>query len=203
MENGPWFFDPGAPPMGGPGFTAAGRMSETTVFLEPGEYVVECYVKDEDEIFHSYVGMLEHLTVTGDASGVEEPVATISMKISSTNGIQFDQELGAGDHRVEITFEDQQPYDHLLGHNVQLVKLDDKDDEELLGRLADWMDWRQEGSLVDQAPEGAVFLGGTMEMIEGAVAYFHVDLEPGDYAWIAEIPDPADHEMLKTFTVAE
>jgi hypothetical protein len=44
-------------------------------------------------------------------------------------------------------------------------------------------------------------MGGTMEMTEGGKAYFHVDLEPGDYAWIAEIPNPADHNMLKTFTI--
>ncbi len=56
FEKGPWFFDPGAPPMGGPGFTSAGFTSETTVHLEPGEYIVECYVKDENEIFHSYRG---------------------------------------------------------------------------------------------------------------------------------------------------
>jgi len=65
------------------------------------------------------------------------------------------------------------------------------------------MDWRQKGSLVNRAPVGALFLGGTMEMTEGGVAYFHVDLEPGDYAWIAEIPNPAVHGMLKTFTVSE
>lgn len=203
MEKGPWFFDPGASPMGGPGFTAAGQTSKTTVFLEPGEYVVECYVKNEDEIFHSYIGMLEQLTVTDDVSGIEEPAATISMKISSTDGIQVDQELNAGAHQVEITYEDQTSYDHLLGHNVQLVKLNDKGDEELLSNLAAWMDWRQKGSLVDRAPEGALFLGGSMEMTEGGVAYFHIDLEPGDYAWIAEIPNPADHGMLKTFTVLE
>ena len=31
----------------------------------------------------------------------------------------------------------------------------------------------------------------------------HVDPQPGDYAWIAEVPDPASHGMLKTFTIAE
>jgi hypothetical protein len=119
MENGGWFFDPGAPPMGGPGFTAAGLTSEITVFLEPGEYVVECYVKNEEEVFHSYIGMLEHLTVTDDATGVEEPAATSSMKISSTGGIQVDQELDAGIHNVEITFEDPIVYRKvMLGYQI-------------------------------------------------------------------------------------
>jgi hypothetical protein len=202
-ETAPWFFDPGAKTIGGPGFTAAGTTSETTVHLEPGEYIVECYVKNEDEVFHSYIGMLEHINVTDETSDAEEPDPTKTLTISSTEGIQVDQQLTAGSYTIEIFFEDQTSYAHLQGHNVQLVRLNDKEDEELLSNLSTWMDWRQPGSLVNRAPEGAEFMGGTMEMAEGETAYFHVDLEPGDYAWIAEIPDPADHNMLKTFTITE
>lgn len=202
-EKAPWFFDPGAKTMGGPGFTAAGTTSETTVNLEPGEYIVECYVKNEKEIFHSYIGMLEHISVTDESSSTEKPDPTNTLTISSTKGIQVDQPLTAGSHTIEIVFEDQASYAHLQGHNVQLVKLTDKEDEQLLSNLATWMDWRQPGSLVNRAPEGAQFMGGTMEMAEGGIAYFHVTLEPRDYAWIAEVPDPAEHNMLKTFTITE
>jgi hypothetical protein len=203
QEKGPWFFDPGAPVMGGPGFTAAGRTSETTVQLEPGEYIVECYVKDANEEFHSYLGMLDALTVTSDASGAEPPTATARMTLSSTGGFQIDPPLRQGSHTIEVFFEDQISYEHMLGHNVQLAQLRDGTDGALISRLASWMDWRQKGSLVDRAPEGAVFLGGVMEMTEGSTAYYHVDLTPGDYVWIAEIPDPAAHGMLETFTVAD
>lgn len=202
-ETAPWFFDPGAKTMGGPGFTAAGTTSETTVHLEPGEYIVECYVKNEEEVFHSYIGMLEHISVTDEASDAEEPEPSNTLTISSTEGIQVDQPLTEGSHTIEIFFKDQESYAHLQGHNVQLVRLNDKENEELLSNLTTWMDWRQPGSLVDRAPEGAEFMGGTMEMTKGGTAYFHMDLTPGDYAWIAEIPDPADHNMLKTFTITE
>lgn len=201
MENGSWFFDPGALPNGGPGFTAAGRISSTTVYLEPGEYVIECYVKNEDEQFHSYLGMLEHLKVSEAESGSNKPVATASLRISSENGIELDKELHAGEHVIEIYFEDQVTYAHMLGHNVQLVKLSDSSDEELLDRLAGWMDWTKKGSLVNRAPGGAEFMGGVMEMTEGSTAYFNVTLEPGEYAWIAEVPDPASHDMLKSFRI--
>lgn len=201
MDNASWFFDPGAAPTGGPGFTAAGRVSSTTVYLEPGEYVVECYVKDEDEKFHSYLGMLEHLKVTEAESESNKPAPTASLRISSENGIELDQELRAGDHIIEIYFEDQVSYAHMLGHNVQLVKLSDNRDDDLLDRLAVWMDWTQKGSLVNRAPDGAEFMGGVMEMTEGSTAFFNVSLEPGEYAWIAEIPDPAAHNMLKLFRV--
>ena len=203
-EAAPWFFDPGAQTMGGPGFTAAGLTSETTVYLESGEYIAECYVKNEEEVFHSAIGMLEHFSVTQEDSGCEEPVPTTQVTISSTNGIQFTREdLQPGSNMVEIFFEDQKTYGHLVGHNVQLVKLNGKDEQELLNNLSGWLDWRERGSLVNRAPEGANFVGGTMEMTEGGRAYYRVNLEPGDYAWIAEIPDPADHNMLKTFTITD
>jgi hypothetical protein len=63
------------------------------------------------------------------------------------------------------------------------------------------MDWRAPGALASRAPEGAEFLGGTMEMGAGGTAYYRVNLTPGTYAWIAEVPDPAGKNMLKTFTV--
>lgn len=200
-QTGPWFFEPGAPPLGGVGFTSVNKTASTTVHLEPGEYVVECYVKDENEEFHSYLGMLETFTVTGDRSASAQPVPDHSLTISSEKGIQADWQAEAGEQIVEVYFEDQISYANLVGHNVQLVKLADKDDQNLLNNLAAWMDWTQPGSLVYRAPNGAEFIGGTMEMVEGSRAYLHLDLEPGDYAWIAEIPNPAEHSMLKTFTV--
>jgi hypothetical protein len=200
-EKGPWFFDPGSPPMGGVGFTAINRTARTTVELEPGEYIVECYVKDENEVFHSYIGMLEHITVTGERSTSPEPQADVTITISSENGIETDGTLNAGEQTVEVYFEDQTSYAHLLGHNVQLVKLADKENQAVLNELAAWMDWTQPGGLMNRAPDGSEFIGGAMEMTEGSRAYMHLDLEPGDYAWIAEVPDPASHNMLKTFSV--
>lgn len=202
-EKGPWFLDPGAPPMGGPGLTAANKTSETTVHLEPGEYIVECYVKDENEQFHSYLGMLEQLTVTEEQSGAEKPEPDMNITISSTQGIVVNGNPENGSQVVEVFFEDQTSYGHLLGHNVQLVKLSDNSNQELIESVIEWMDWSKPGSLVNTAPQGAEFMGGTMEMTGGSTAYIHADFEPGDYAWIAEIPDPVSANMLKTFTISE
>jgi len=71
---------------------------------------------------------------------------------------------------------------------VQLVKLADMENQTLQEDLSNWMDWTKPGGLVHRAPEGAQFIGGAMEMAEGRSAYLHLDLEPGDYAWIAENP---------------
>ena len=69
-----------------------------------------------------------------------------------------------------------------------------------LRELATWMDWRLPNGLETPAP--VEFLGGTHEMPAGEIAYFRVRLEPGDYAWIAEVANPDEKGMLKTFTVS-
>ena len=198
--SAPWFFSPGAPASGGAGLTAPGTTSQTTVLLEAGTYILECYVKDQDEQFHSYNGMLQQLAVTTEPSGAREPSATAVLELSSSAGIGMSEDMRPGMQTIAIKFLDQSVYEHLQGHNAQLVKLDSTDPA-LLEELAGWMDWRAAGSLAFRAPEGTEFLGGAMEMAAGGTAYYTVNLAPGTYAWIAEVPDPAAKNMLKTFTV--
>lgn len=187
-----WFGD--VVSKGGPGFTAPGRTVETTVHLEPGHYIVECYVKDENEDFHSYRGMLEQLTVRETASEAPEPRADVEIRLSS-DGIETDGPPAPGSHTVAVHFEDQTTYEHMLGHDVHLVRLNGTDIE----TVARWMNWMVPGELVSPAP--GTFLGGTQTMAAGRTAYFTVDLEPGEYAWISEVP--AENEMWETFTVSD
>jgi hypothetical protein len=201
QENAPWFLDPGATPMGGPGITAAGATSATTVHLEPGEYIVECYVRDENGVFHTAAGMIDHMTVTEAISGAGAPAAAARVAISSTEGIRVDVPPGTGPQVIEVHYEDQAIYSHMLGHNVQLARLPDDYDDALLAELSRWLDWTELEGLVNRAPGGVRFVGGVMEMAAGATGYLHVDLEPGVYAWIAEVPEPAEHGMLKVFTL--
>lgn len=198
--------------MGGPGLVAPGGIAETTVFLEPGTYLLECYVKTDGR-FHSFhpdpatYGMVHELRVSGTATEAPAPEPTLELSISSSEGIT---RLGSasdadgpdvtpvpsGRHTVAVHFEDQAVYENFLGHDVHLVRLADDTSLEALGA---WMDWSAPGGLETPAPAG--FLGGTHEMPTGSTAYFHVDMEPGVYAWIAEVPDPDARRMLRTFTV--
>ncbi len=188
--------------LGGPGLTAAGRTAETSVYVEPGTYLLECYVKTNG-VFHSYnpspsaYGMVHELTVTDEPSGAPEPSATLTITLSSERGIEVQGDPTPGQHTVAVHFEDQKIHEHLLGHDVHLVRLEDDTD---LEELAIWMDWTQPTGLETPAP--AEFLGGIHEMPAGAMAYFSVRLQPGRYAWIAEVPSPAEKGMLQTFTVS-
>lgn len=187
--------------MGGPGLTSAGITAETTVYLEPGTYLLECYVKTNG-IFHSYnpdpnqSAMVHELVVTDEASGASEPKATIDLTISSERGIEVDGDVRPGRHTVAVHFEDQIVHEHFLGHDVNLVRLDDATQ---LDELATWMNWTLPTGLETPAP--AIFLGGVQEMPAGSTGYFNVRLKPGSYAWIAEVPNPQEKQMLKTFTI--
>lgn len=200
LAGAPWF--PEAVVMGGPGITAAGTSSQTTVHLTEGVYIAECYVKDENGEFHSYNGMLETLEVTGESSKEREPRSTLDVTISQ-DGIENPESVRPGKHTVAIHFGEQPigGYEHLLGHNVQLVRFDGDYDQILLDELEAWMDWSAPQGLVDNSPEGTTFLGGAMEMTGGNTAYFTVNLKPGNYAWIAEVPNASDKNMLKTFSI--
>ena len=201
-----WFFD--VVFLGGPGLTAAGVTGETTVHLEPGTYLLECYVKTNG-VFHSFdadpetYGMVMEITVTDEDSGAEAPRPTLDVAISSggdlySGGIEVDGALRPGRHTVAVHFEDQAVHEHFLGHDVHLAQLGPDVD---LDALATWMNWTGPTGLQTPAPAGVKFLGGVHEMPAGETGYLDVLLTRGCYAWIAEVPDPAGKGMLQTFSV--
>lgn len=184
--------------LGGPGFVSPGRTAEATVHLEPGTYVIECYVKMPDgRTFHSSHGMAQQLDVTAEPNGAPEPEADLRMSVSS-NGLSAPDELAPGRHTIRLDFEDQTPHENFLGHDVHLVQVEDDTD---LDEVARWMDWMEVEGLRGAGP--AEFLGGSHDMPAGETAYFTIDVEPGRYAWIAEVTNPAEKGLLKTFSVPE
>jgi len=197
----PWFGD--ALPSGGPGFVGGMSYTETTVYLEEGEYVVECYVKNAVGDFHSYLGMINLLTVSDEyGNGQHEPPMYTSEVTVSTQGIDFDRHISAGEHTFKVTFEDQTVYEHLLGHDVHLIRMDKGTSVAEVGK---WMNWMDPDGLISSSSANllgpSTFLGGVQTMTAGSSGYFHVELEPGRYAWVSEIPDPHSNQMLKVFNV--
>jgi len=164
--------------LGGPGFTGAGRTSQTTVHLEPGDYVMECYVRaaDQPDKFHGALGMLRPLIVTSDASGGSPPDADIEIALSNYE-LAIEGALSPGEHTVRVRVEEDP--EGMVLHNVHLARLDDDTAAE---DVAEWMDWVD--AMLPPAP--AVFLGGAGQVPAGSESYFTVDLEPGRYAWISE-----------------
>ncbi|TVP58700.1 MAG: hypothetical protein EA351_03180 [Gemmatimonadales bacterium] len=192
----PYWFDH-ATPMGGPGFTGGHLTSRTTVNLEAGYYIVECYVKNAEGDFHSYDGMISLLEVRGQPSNANEPRASMHVHLS-TGEIDVDQDIRPGLHTVAVHFDEQSAYSHLLGHDVHLIRLDGDWDAE---STADWMNWMVPDGLVsaDGMRGPGTFVGGAQTMAAGNTAYMTVRLEPGEYAWVSEVPSEVG--MWETFTV--
>ncbi len=188
---------------GGPGLLGPGETGETSLYLEPGTYVIECYVKTGG-VFHSYspdpsqgYAMVHQLTVTPENNGRSEPTADIRITVSAENGIEVEGEATPGEHVVAVRWADQTVHENFVGHDVHLAKLEPGTD---LAMLATWMNSMLPVGLETPAP--VLFLGGTNEMPAGSTAYFTATLEPGRYAWIAEVPRADEKGMLRVFEVA-
>ncbi|WP_193360283.1 hypothetical protein [Gillisia marina] len=186
--------------MGGTGLIAPGKIAQTTVNLEPGTYIVECYVKMNNGMFHSFLGMVTELNVTSEKNEKEPPTPTSEITISSANGIEFKDDLEAGRHTFKVNFKDQVVYPNFVGHDVNLVKLADGASLESLEK---WINWLDPKGLISPIPEGFEFLGGVQDMPAGNSGYFSVNLQKGHYAFIAEIPNPSKHKMLKEFSIKD
>jgi len=162
--------------MGGVGLVTPGLTGQATALLEPGDYVMECYVVTEDGKFHGTMGMLRPLIVNSEATGMEEPEADIRITLSNFE-MNIEGELSAGEHTIAVhTTEDPGSF---IGHDVHLARLDA---DTLIEDLVPWMNW------IDalRPPAPAEFLGGAEHVAAGRTGYFTVTLEPGRYALISE-----------------
>ena len=175
--------------MGGVALTSPGLTAETTVLLEPGDYVMECYVVTPEGQFHGTEGMLRPLIVTDETTGLEPPEADV--KITLTNyEMAVEGDITAGEQVIAV-----HAVDHAEGivlHDVNLARLDS---DTSLDEVAKWMSW------IDalRTPAPAEFLGGADHLAGGSTGYFRVDLEPGRYAFVSE--GFATQGMIHEFTV--
>ncbi len=197
FENIPeWFYE--VELAGGVGLTSKKTTSKTTVFLEPGTYVMECYVRMPNGMPHTFMGMVKELKVRKESNGHKPPNVEYTIRISSENGISFVDSLRAGNHIISAEFEDQKQYEHLMGHDVNLVKIEK---DSLKTALNNWLNTADFKAFRTPVPEGLLFLGGVEDLPAGKTGYFEVTLEQGNYVLISEIPNAIERKMIKTFTV--
>ncbi|TDI72800.1 MAG: hypothetical protein E2O87_06280 [Bacteroidetes bacterium] len=186
--------------VGGSGLISPGNIGETMIKLDPGYYMVECYVKMNNGVFHSSMGMIRELIVSDKVSENTELTTDIRINISSTEGIVISDSIHRGLQTFAVFYKDQIVHENFVGHDINLVRLSGNADIEALDN---WMNWADPKGLIDPAPEGVTFLGGVNDMPTGSTGYFTVTLEPGNYVLISEVPNPSSKNMLKTFTVSE
>jgi len=187
---------------GGPGLLSPGLTGQTTVYLEPGHYIIECYVKS-DGVFHSTspgagkIGMMADLEVTEAKNNAPEPRSNVTLAVTNSGYDIIDGAIRPGRNTIRVDFLEQQALPSFVGNDVHLMRVDD---EQSIARVDGWMDWRTPDGLQDPAP--AVFLGGINDLPAVSRGYFTVDLEPGNYAFIAEMPGPIAAGFVLPFSVA-
>ena len=184
--------------MGGTGLLSPGEAAETTTYVEPGHYFIECYVKMSNGVFHSSMGMFKDLNVSEKNSEMDAPEADYSITISKDKGIEMHDTVKPGLREFSVFFKDQTVYGNFAGHDVNLARINESTD---IDGLNSWMNWVDPKGLIEPAPENVIFLGGVNNMPAGSKAYFRADLTPGKYVLIAEVPDPMSKNMLKEFEV--
>lgn len=185
--------------MGGTGLISPGHVATTTLNLVPGYYVFECYLK-KGGVFHSAMGMVKEVIVKDKDSGHSEPVGNMDIHLSSEKGITYSGSIWKGEHVFAVHFDDQNIYEHFVGHDVNLVKLNENYNKD---SLIHWMNWSVPGGLESPAPDNITFLGGVNDMPSGSIAYFSAELEKGNYAFIAEVPNADAKNMFTEFQVNE
>lgn len=167
-----WFVDAGGVNPPHPG----GGMASATEMLEPGNYVLLCFVESVGGVPHFTKGMMRPLTVTASAGpSAPAPEADIVVTLSDYS-FTLSKPLTAGKHTIRIESNGTQSHELFLGRLAPGKK------------AADIPVW----ALNPVGPPPAEPLGGVPAMAHGMSAYITVEFAPGEYALICFLPDVKD-----------
>jgi len=192
-----WFSK--AIPSGGSGLIAPSSTAISTLYLEPGLHSVECYVKMPSGKFHSTMGMVKEVYVLDTKSNTEPPKATNTIDIKE-DGFHISGDLKKGEHVFQVNIINQKLHENFATSDVHLVKLESIAD---INVLEAWMVWYDPKGFITPVPNGVKFLGGYNDDNERSTGYFQVDLKPGKYAFIAEVPNAREKGLLNEFEVTD
>lgn len=183
---------------GGTGLISPKSTAQSTFFLEPGTYVIECYVKMPNGNFHVNQGMVKEIIVPKATPQKIDKKADNMIDIGIEKGISLDGPVRSGEKTFKVNYGQQKLHESNLMHDVHLVWVEPGADVDLLNQ---WMNVATPEGLQTPAPAGFKFLGGVQEMPTGSTGYFTADLKPGNYVLLSEIPDPKGKGLFREFTV--
>jgi hypothetical protein len=178
---------------GGPNAAAPGGTSESTQMLEPGNYVLICFIPSADGVPHAMKGMMRGLVVApSSAAPAPEPTPTTSMTLSD---YKFDmtQPMKSGQNVVRVENAADQP------HEAVLFKL-------APGKtMKDFEAWLPVSDKNPMPP--AIPMGGVVSLSKGQHAFFTANLDAGDYVLVCFLGDAKDgkphfaHGMVQGFKI--
>jgi uncharacterized cupredoxin-like copper-binding protein len=188
--------------VGGPNAAVPGKSVEATLTLEPGDYVIACFIPSPgEEKPHAMKGMYKPLTVVsggvtqeGMATNTFGPTPQPDVHLELKDyGFTFSKPLTAGKHTFHVMNVAEQD------HEVVLVRL-------APGKhVSDFSSWAMTGM---KGPPPAMPIDGMAAMGKGRTAIFTADLTPGTYGVVCFVSDMTDHKshiehgMTTEFTIA-
>lgn len=178
--------------LGGPNAGEIGMHTSAAMRLEPGQYVLTCFIPSPDGTPHIFKGMIKPITVRTDAAGVE-PGAPDARITFTDYAFNVTGELAAGERTILASTDPgaTEP------HEVVVVRL-------ASGKtVADVNEWMH----TMEGPPPGEFIGGVTGIDPGHSNSFTVTLTPGEYALLCPIPSNQDGQphsmkgMVHQFTV--
>jgi uncharacterized cupredoxin-like copper-binding protein len=185
--------------VGGPNAAVPGETIEATLTLDPGNYVIACFVPSPgaDAVPHIAKGMIHPLTVTAE-KGVTQagdemaptPTPDIHLELKDY-GFVLSKPITAGKHTIHVMNDGPQEHEAIL---VQLAP----------GKhISDVNAWVEGGM---QGPPPGKPIAGMAGMAKGRTGIFTDDFTPGTYGLTCFVPAPdgkihAAHGMTLEFEV--
>jgi hypothetical protein len=155
--------------IGGPNGVIPGESATAVVTLEPGNYVLTCFIPNSKGVAHAAMGMVKPLKVTGAAdSKAPEPIASINITATDFN-LTIDKPIAAGPQTIRFINAGMQPHEVLV---VQLPP--DK-------TVKDFAAAFEPGH---SGPPPGKPIGGIAGIDRGGHAFFTAKFEPGHYGLI-------------------
>lgn len=198
FQEGMAGMQPGSPPppwlneAGGVNPPTPGEPARVTMLVEPGEYVVLCFVDTPDKVPHVMKGMIRPLTVRESREpAVSLPGSDVTLTLVDY-AFSFSAPPTADTRVIRVEVEAEQ------AHEVAFFRLNEG---KTMDDVAAW------GATYEGEPPMTP-VGGVPGMRQGQVADVHVQFTPGQYVALCFLPDATDgklhteHGMVLPFTIS-
>lgn len=181
--------------VGGVGAVAPGLSGSAVINLPAGEYVVLCFIPSPtSQQPHFAMGMIKTMTVEDRNNTASEPFANLSVRLKDF-AFDLPESLPNGPVTIQVTNDGPEP------HEFNIMRLAD-------GKSAGDVLQFLNGEVSGLPP--FIPIGGMNGLDVGATGYAELNLLPGRYVAICNIPSPSAEGkphfmlgMLKEFTVGD
>lgn len=204
---------------GGPNAILPGASAETIDLLDAGTYVLICFVSGADHIPHYMKGMIAQFEVTGEGTGSTEPAPALTVTAMDFS-YQMPDQVSAGKQIWELFNNGPQPHEMALmtlAPNVtaqQAIAVYEQISQPPATPAAGatpMAGMTTAGGATPMVATGGTLpfapAGGINAIDPGIPGWMVLDLQPGNYLALCNVPDPKTGKphfelgMYKEFTV--